>query len=292
MIHPAMAGRKVLIVDDIESNRKLMRHFLANSGMDIHEASSAQTALTEIKEWKPELVLMDIRMPSMSGEDAIIALRCSAEYANLPIIAVTANAMDGEKERLIKVGATDFISKPFTKAEMLTTICAVLKLDLHSAPVANVPTEPTAVQHQAAAPAEAKNVQQRDDLSILVVDDNRANQHLLFSQLKSLGLKADIAADGKSGLEMWQRKHYRVVFTDCSMPVMNGFDMTRSIRRTEASNDESLQPGAKPALIIAVTGSPEEYQERCRAAGMDDVLGKPLLLQSLNQMLVKHLAIA
>ena len=76
------------------------------------------------------------------------------------------------------------------------------------------------------------------------------------------------------------------------MPVMNGFDMTRNIRKLEAINDEPSHGGTKPALIIGVTGSPEEFQDKCRAAGMDDILGKPLLLQSLNQILVKHRALA
>jgi PAS domain S-box-containing protein len=301
MVYPGMAGLKVLIVDDIESNRKLLRRFLANSGMDIHEASSAHAALTEITSWKPGLVLMDIRMPSMSGDDAIIALRNNAEFAHLPIIAVTANAMEGEKERLIKIGASDFISKPFLKDEIFKKIAAALELSpvrtethVEAAPVAVRPAAAIPVEPPPAPAADEPTgtVRQRDELSILVVDDNRANQHLLYSQLKSLGLKADIASDGKIGLDLWHRKHHDIVFTDCSMPVMNGFDMTRSIRKLEASNDEPTQPGTKAALIIAVTGSPEEFKDKCKAAGMDDILGKPLLLQSLNQMLVKHQAIA
>jgi CheY-like chemotaxis protein len=295
LVHPAMAGVKVLIVDDIESNRKLLRRFLANSGMDIREATSAEQALAQISTWKPGLVLMDIRMPLMSGDDAIIAIRRNPDFAQLPIIAVTANAMEGEKERLIKIGANDFISKPFLKRDIYKKISTVLKLQPDSAetPITTLATLPPSVDKALqAAGAKMPAVTPRTDLSILVVDDNRANQRLLYSQLKSLGLHADIANDGKVGLDLWHRKQHRIVFTDCSMPVMNGFDMTRSIRKLEACNDAPSQAVIKPALIIAVTGSPEEFRERCRAAGMDDILAKPLLLQSLNQILVKHLAIA
>ena len=236
----------------------------------------------------------------MSGDDAIIAIRNSAEFSGLPIIAVTANAMEGEKERLIKIGATDFISKPFMREEIFRKITAVLeqqpnkKTTQAAALVAAAPKAAVVAMLPPPAPKAARpdTVEPKTGLSILVVDDNRANQHLLYSQLKSLGLQADIASDGKVGLDLWHRKHHRVVFTDCSMPVMNGFDMTRSIRKLEAGNDAPLHPGERPAVIIAVTGSPEEFKDKCRAAGMDDILGKPLLLQSLNQMLVKHLAIA
>ena len=298
--HPAMAGLKVLIVDDIESNRQLLRRFLANTAMDIREAPSAAAALLEISAWKPGLVLMDIRMPGMSGDDAIVALRKNPEFARLPIIAVTANAMEGEKERLLNIGASDFISKPFLQDEIFRKIVAVLKLPLRLAEHGLDQTP--AIRHAAAAPASSTQpastastpVTQTigtDMPSILVVDDNRANQHLLYSQLKSLGLHADIAGDGKAGLELWNSKQHQIVFTDCSMPVMNGFDLTRNIRKREAGNDAAEPPARKPALIIAVTGSPEEFKDRCKAAGMNDILGKPLLLQSLSQMLVKHQAI-
>jgi CheY-like chemotaxis protein len=206
--------------------------------------------------------------------------------------------MEGEKERLIKIGANAFLSKPFLKRNLYKTICAALNLQplASPAPVRKPDGQPQHIAHVPPAPrvaagAKKPAVTPRGDLSILVVDDNRANQHLLYSQLKSLGLHADIATDGKVGLDLWHRKQHRIVFTDCSMPIMNGFEMTRGIRKLEASDDESSEAIGKPALIIAVTGSPEEFRERCRAAGMDDILAKPLLLQSLNQILVKHRAI-
>lgn len=278
------ADHKVLIVDDIESNRKLLRRLLIDSGLDILEASSADDALARIRETTPDLILMDIRMPGKPGDDAIIEIRNMPELAGVPIIAVTANAMEGEKERLLQIGATDFISKPFMKDEVYRKIAGVLHVSVneisHTA-VADAGTPMPAAEQEQPAPAENPAAA----FSILVVDDNQANLQLLSSQLKVLGLQADTAENGEIGLELWKRNHYRIVFADCAMPVMNGFDMARNIRFLEAQEADWRE---NPTLIIAITGSPEEYKSQCQAAGMDDIVGKPLLLNTLSSTLSRH----
>jgi len=122
------------------------------------------------------------------------------------------------------------------------------------------------------------------DLSILVVDDNATNQQLLSSQLKLLGFAAEIASNGQDGVEKWQQKKYNIVLADCSMPVLNGFEMTKQIRNLESA---SMHINNK-TLIIAITGAPEEYKDQCFEAGMDDIIGKPMLLNDLRKVLHKH----
>lgn len=280
----ATAHHKVLIVDDIESNRKLLRRLLIDSGLELHEASSADHALNCITLLKPDLVLMDIRMPGKSGDDAILEIRNMPEFADLPIIAVTANAMEGEKERLLQIGASDFISKPFMKDEVYRKIASVLQLPLAEISHARTATAITSgtvtgAQHAEAASTEVHN------MTILVVDDNNANLQLLSSQLKVLGLQADVAENGQQGMDLWEKNHYEIIFADCAMPVMDGFDMTRNIRFLEA---QDATRRSRPTLIIAITGSPEEYISKCQASGMNDIVGKPLMLKTLSQTLERH----
>ena len=105
---------------------------------------------------------------------------------------------------------------------------------------------------------------------------------MLREQLQLLGYHADVAVDGATALAMWQRGHYALLLTDCHMPNMDGFELTAAIRQ--------LEPDGAHHPIIAVTANAMRGEaERCRAAGMDDYLSKPLRLQDLRPMLAKWL---
>jgi PAS domain S-box-containing protein len=283
-----LAAFKLLIVDDMESNRKLLRELLEKSRIAIREASTAQEALDVIREWRPSIVLMDIRMPLMSGCEAITELRKDPEFANLPIIAISANAMSSERDRLLELGANDFVSKPFMKDELYRKVMLALNLPLltrqpmSAALMPKSPPEPKVAAH---APPQSPSAPATKTTKILVVDDSSANQQLLTSQLKALGFTAEVAANGQIALAKWEQQPYALIFADCTMPVMNGMEMTRRIRAMERADGR----GQAPARIIAITGSPEEYRVECIKAGMNEVLGKPLLLKALKQAVENHL---
>ena len=117
-------------------------------------------------------------------------------------------------------------------------------------------------------------------LNILVVDDYPANRMLLSQQLTFLGHRVIDAENGALGLAAWRSTAFDVVMTDCNMPVMNGYELTRAIRVQEQAL--SLEP----CLIFGVTANaqPEEI-ERCHKAGMDDCLFKPISLKDLGACL-------
>lgn len=283
---------KLLIVDDLENNRRLLRELLEKSRIGIREAATAQEALDVVREWRPSLVLMDIRMPAMSGCEAIAELRKTPEFAKLPIIAISANAMANERERLLELGATDFVTKPFVKDELYRKIMLALNLPLTTRQPVSATLAPKPAPAEALSPVTTSPAQQPADAPpkprILVVDDSSANQQLLTSQLKALGLTAEVAANGQIALAKWEQQHYSLIFADCTMPVMNGMEMARRIRAMERDHNR----GRAPARIIAITGAPEDYRVECIKAGMNEVLGKPLLLKALKQAIENHLPAA
>jgi CheY-like chemotaxis protein len=301
--HDVSQRPKLLIVDDIESNRKLLRRLLDGFSFSLQEASTARDALRLMESWTPDLVMMDIRMPHMSGDEAITVMKRTPSLARIPVIAISANAMEGEKERLMEIGAEDFISKPFFRDEIYNKIIKILEssgassmtsasdVSLLAKAAAETPPNPSlAVSEATFEGTKDVNVSARPQVpagetTILIVDDNSANQQLLLSQLKALGLAAELAGNGHSGLEKVRQKHYSIIFADCSMPVMNGFEMTREIRKYEKAVEKR-----DASLIIAVTGSPEEFRDQCTEAGMDDIIGKPLMLRTLRATLQKHIA--
>jgi PAS domain S-box-containing protein len=113
---------RVLIADDVEDNRQLLAQLLAPLGFEIKMAINGAEAVREFEQWHPHLILMDFRMPVMDGHEAIRRIRAMAGGADTKIIAVTASAMDENRQELMGIGADDFISKPFREAELFQKI--------------------------------------------------------------------------------------------------------------------------------------------------------------------------
>ena len=118
---------------------------------------------------------------------------------------------------------------------------------------------------------------------ILVAEDNEINQAVFESQLELLGYSAVIVRDGKECLEAWKTGQFDVVLTDCQMPVMDGFELTKHLRDAEAKEGRPHTP------VIAVTANALEGEaDRCLAAGMDDYLSKPVTIAALEKILEQH----
>jgi PAS domain S-box-containing protein len=127
-LQPGQANCRVLIADDIEDNRQLLAQLLGPIGFEIRLATNGDEAVREFERWRPDLVLMDFRMPVMDGREAIRRIRAMAAGKNTKIIAVTASAMDENRQQLLEIGADDFISKPFREAELFEKVRAHLKV--------------------------------------------------------------------------------------------------------------------------------------------------------------------
>jgi two-component system sensor histidine kinase EvgS len=136
-------------------------------------------------------------------------------------------------------------------------------------------TQPSEVTHSRIEPEIRVSI---TPLNILVVDDHPANRLLMCQQLEFLGHRFSVAEEGQSALETWQAAPFDLVIADCNMPVMNGYELTRAIRRLEQ------QTGRAPCTVLGFTANaqPEEIQ-RCKQAGMNDCLFKPLSLSVLSE---------
>ena len=121
-LQPGQPTCRVLIADDIEDNRQLLAQLLAPVGFEIRLATNGAEAVQEFEEWQPHLILMDFRMPVMDGHEAIRRIRAMSGGKKPKIIAVTASAMDDNRQELMEIGADDFIGKPFREAELFQKI--------------------------------------------------------------------------------------------------------------------------------------------------------------------------
>ena len=200
-----MAGERVLIVEDNEKNMKLFRDVLSAKGYRTLEATSGAQAIELALEHAPDLVLMDIRLPDVDGVEALGRLRSDERTTSIPVVAVTAQAMRGDRERFLAAGFDGYVPKPVDIAELAAT-----------------------VREHCEGGARMTEVGR-----ILVVDDVPQNVRLLEAVLKPRGYEVVTAADGPAALALVESADPDLVLLDVVMPEMDGYAVCRRIRERE-----------------------------------------------------------
>jgi two-component system, cell cycle response regulator DivK len=117
---------RILCVEDNPQNMRLVRKILCNAGYEIIEAETGLIALDMAAQHKPDLILMDVNLPDIDGLEATSRLKTDDTLRHIPIIALTANAMHGDRERCLQAGCSGYVPKPITKSELLNTVAHFL----------------------------------------------------------------------------------------------------------------------------------------------------------------------
>jgi two-component system cell cycle response regulator DivK len=117
-----VAGARILLVEDNDRNMKLLRDVLQASGYATVEATTGEDGVTLAREHRPGLVLMDVHLPGIDGVEALARLRGDERTAAIPVLALTAQAMRGDRERFLEAGFDGYVSKPVDVVELLGLI--------------------------------------------------------------------------------------------------------------------------------------------------------------------------
>ncbi len=112
----------ILVADDDQGNRKFLTRMLTFAGHTVGIAENGQVALLQTLERRPDLILLDMAMPVLDGWGTISALKADPDLATIPVVAVTALALSGDRQRILKAGFNDYLSKPFEYPDLITTI--------------------------------------------------------------------------------------------------------------------------------------------------------------------------
>lgn len=278
-----LKGRRVLIVDDNESNRLILHALVAGWGMLDELATGARHALRLIDEaatrGRPyELAILDVMMPDKDGLQLARELLQHPACDQLRIVVMTSLLQRGHAEQARRAGALGYLPKPIRHDELRDCLRTVL--GLRPAGPDQAAARPRLVTRHTLAEEAARP-------RILIVEDNLVNQKLAVRMIEKLGCRPDVVANGREALAALEKARYAAILMDCQMPVMDGFETTRTIRDRER---DDASPATRHTPIIAVTANAMAGdRERCLAAGMDDYLAKPVKLDELRAALRRWL---
>jgi PAS domain S-box-containing protein len=264
-----LVGVRVLVVDDSAANREILEHQLRGWKMHPETAEDGPAALRRMRAAarrgeRHELLLLDFNMPGMNGVELARAVSGDPELARVPMILLTSSP--GQHVEGRPAGIDTFLTKPVRQSHLFDAVSQSMGGRRPPHFVAALTADPT------------PEVAADDMPRVLLAEDNPVNQAVATVMLRKRGFEVEVAPDGKVAVEMAAGNTYAVIFMDCQMPALDGYDSTREIRRQEA--------GRARSPIIAMTASAMRGdRERCLAAGMDDYLSKPLRVQDLERVL-------
>ena len=272
---------RVLVVDDNATNRQILRHQIFAWKMKKGSAAGGHEALKLLRaaatEGAPyDLALLDMQMPEMDGLTLARAIKADPRIAATRLIILTSLGKTMSAVELKAVGIDAYLVKPVKRSRLFDCLVDV---------VGHARAEDIFSKPSVAAPTTAPAAAPLPKVRILLAEDNRVNQKVALAQLKKLGCTADVAANGLEVLSALARLPYDVIFMDCLMPEMDGYEATQAIRKLE-QNTGGACPWKAPLYVCAMTANAMEGdREKCIASGMDDYISKPARLTELQAAL-------
>lgn len=281
----AFPGARVLILDESETNRKLLQHYVASWGMRSRFAENADEALERIRT-EAELgdpyraFVFDAHARGIDPYRMARSIKADQTMSSVGLVMLTHLGEQVDDQQARKSGISSYLAKPVDRSELFDCLTVALARDTQtrvdlseqyvSSPLANVVVGEV-----------PKDVRER--ARILLAEDKPLNQKLTLSQLRSLGYTAEAVSNGSEVIDALTRKEFDIILMDCQMPLMDGYETTMEIRRRE--------DGARHTRIIAMTANAlEGDREKCLAAGMDDYLPKPTRREELERALARAIA--
>ena len=261
-------GSCALVVDSHKTGRRLLSGYLAQMGLISDAVGSSTEAMELLRERQRrgrnvDLVLIDRHLPDGTGKSLLEEIRKERSLLGTSIAVLSTASLLGEVEALKRAGADAVLFKPIRQRQLGEVVARLLGTSQTEVP-----------QRSSGRPG---------GLRVLVVEDNYLNQKVAQRHIHKLGHSADAAGNGAEALDMLALQRYDVVFMDCQMPVLDGYETTRRIRAGRV-------PNLNPAVpVIALTAyATESDRHKCYAAGMDDFVSKPIRFEDLQAALARR----
>ena len=272
-----LASRRVLVVDDNQTNREILRQQLRGWGMQVHCVEGGLQALQAMEqagraEQPFELAVLDMHMPDMDGMQLAHCIQARPALAGIRLVMLSSTYAYADVAERARAGIRRYLNKPVRRNDLLRALTGVMT---HDVTPADAPL-PLAAGLLAGALSGA----------VLLVEDNRINQAVAKAMLTKLGLRWQLANHGAEAVAWVQAQDFDLVLMDCQMPVMDGFEATAAIRNLPGGR------GANLPIVALTANTLQGDEQRCRDAGMDGFLAKPYTLAQLQGTLSGWLATA
>jgi two-component system, sensor histidine kinase and response regulator len=277
-----LAEIKVLVVDDNATNGRMLHYQLASFTMHDEYASSAKKALRMLRAAATagtpyRLAILDMQMPDMDGLELARVIESNPIFSHTKKIMLTSLGLRLESPVMHEAGISECLLKPAKKAKLLECLNRVIG-------EASAGPQTQNLSDKACDPLPPENPI-HGPMRILLAEDNRVNQKVVSAQLRKLGYQADIAVNGLEALKASERIHYDVIFMDCQMPEMSGYEASRKFRERALTADGDAK--SRTHIVALTANAMEGEREKCLAAGMDDYLSKPTRIDDLDAALAK-----
>jgi GAF domain-containing protein/CheY-like chemotaxis protein len=267
-IQPVLNEKRVLIVDDNATNRRILTLQLQAWGMQPRDTETPAEALKWIKGGDPfDLAILDMHMPGMDGVTLAGRIRKQRDVKTLPLVLFSSlgrREADGDANLFAA-----YLSKPIKPSQLFDTLAGLFA------------EQPTAEKR--AAPAKLlmdPEMAKKHSLRILLAEDILVNQKLALRLLQQMGYRADVASNGLEAVQSVERQPYDVILMDVQMPEMDGLEASRQICAR-------WPRGQRPAIIAMTANAMQGDREMCLEAGMDDYVSKPIRPDELIKALMK-----
>ena len=264
-----IVGRRVLVVDDKDTNREILKSYLEDFGAKVETAADAREALEILDAaattpHKFDAAVLDLVMPEINGLELARLIRSDLSLSSLPLVMVTSLSWKGDSKTARETGINELMTKPIRRRDLQEAVSRALMSSTK-------PIDQDQNEH-------GEHVQ--FDGHVLIVEDNPVNQEVGKEYVTSFGCTTKIANNGIEAVAAFETFRFDLILMDCQMPEMDGFVATAKIRKIEQDN------GRAPIPIIALTANAfEGDREACLAAGMNDYISKPFAEKDLRSAL-------
>jgi signal transduction histidine kinase/HPt (histidine-containing phosphotransfer) domain-containing protein len=271
-LQPQLSGKRVLVVEDNNTNRQILLHRLKQWGLAAEALGTAAEALAMVANSPPfDAAILDLQLPDVDGLALAGQIRRLQRGADLPILLLSSVRMRGDDVQPLQLGISVFVHKPIRPVQFLEALYRGMGVQLQRE------------KRPPLSPALDSSFARRFPMRLLLADDNAINVKVGLSVLSKLGYRADVAHNGLEVLKATERAAYDIILLDVQMPEMDGIEAARAICQK--------WPEPKRPRMIAMTGNALlGDREKCLEAGMDDYISKPVRIGELQATLERWAA--
>lgn len=260
-------GTKILILDQNITDLKIIHYYLGEVNCIIYEAKSVEEAFNIIKSEDSNISVI---IADYKTQDLNNLIKNKKTIKNIPVILYTSLAQRGDSLLAKEQGFNGYLTKPIKKKELIETILMVIN------------SKETKIKEKFVTKHLVKEKEFNMKAKILIVEDSEINCKLILKILTNQGLSPDLALNGQEAVDAVKSKKYDLILMDCQMPILDGYEATRQIREYE-------DPTKHTPIVAMTANALAKDEEKCREAGMDDYISKPVNIENLLNIISKYI---